>query len=123
MRILVVDDNAVNLDLMLYLLRSFGHDAAGHNDPQRALEEVRQGSYDAIVSDVLMPGMNGYEFANRLKEDPRTAHLPIIAVTALAMAADRERMAQSRFDGYIAKPIDPRQFVAQIEALVAEKNR
>jgi len=119
MRILVIDDNAVNLDLMLYLLRSFGHEAAGCDDPHRGFDEAVAGNYEAILSDVLMPGIDGYELARRLKDDARTADVPLIAVTALAMPADRERVAQSRFDGYIAKPIDPRTFVTQIERFVA----
>lgn len=122
MRVLVIDDNAVNLDLMLYLLRSFGHEAAGCNDPYRGFDEAVAGNYEAILSDVLMPGIDGYELAKRLKEDARTANVPLIAVTALAMPADRERVAHSWFDGYIAKPIDPRTFVAQIETLVAARS-
>lgn len=122
MRILVIDDNAVNLDLMLYLLRSFGHEATGCNDPQRGFGEAARGEYEAILSDVLMPGIDGYELAHRLKNDARTARIPLIAVTALAMPADRERVARSGFDGYIAKPIDPRTFVAQIESLAAPRS-
>jgi two-component system, cell cycle response regulator len=115
-RMLVIDDNAVNLDLMLYLLRAHGHDAQGCSDPQAALEAAMDGSFDIILSDVLMPGVDGYELAKRLKTDPRTAGIPLIAVTALAMPADRERVMEAGFDGYIAKPIDPQAFVAQIEA-------
>jgi two-component system, cell cycle response regulator len=114
-RILVIEDNAVNLDLMLYLLKAHGHDAEGCSDPLRALDAAVQGRYDLILSDVLMPELDGYQLAGYLKDDPRTARVPLIAVTALAMAADRDRAIQAGFDGYIAKPIDPENFGAQIE--------
>ncbi|HTU68927.1 MAG TPA: response regulator [Candidatus Baltobacteraceae bacterium] len=122
-RILVIDDNAVNLDLMLYLLRAFGHAAEGRSDGEAGLEAVRGGQFDLVLTDVLMPGIDGYELARQLKADERCAAIPLIAVTALAMPGDRERIAGVGFDGYIAKPIEPRTFVAQVEALLHREGR
>ncbi|MGC2635171.1 MAG: response regulator [Candidatus Cybelea sp.] len=119
MRILVVDDNAANLDLMLYLLRSFGHDPEGKADAIAALESAGTGNFELVLSDVLMPRMDGYEFARRFKANAALASTPLVAVTALAMPADRKRAQEAGFDGYVIKPIDPETFVSQVEAFVA----
>ncbi|MGA8576667.1 MAG: response regulator [Candidatus Cybelea sp.] len=118
MRILVVDDNAANLDLMLYLLRSFGHEPEGRADGIAALESARAGNFALVLTDILMPGMDGYELARRFKADATLASTPLVAVTALAMPTDRKRADEAGFDGYITKPIDPRTFVSQIEAFL-----
>lgn len=118
MRILVVDDNAANLDLMLYLLRSFGHDPAGITDGIAALERASTGDFALVLADILMPGMDGYELARQFKADAALASTPLVAVTALAMPADRKRAYEAGFDGYITKPIDPRTFVSQVEAFL-----
>lgn len=114
-RILVIDDNPANLDLMLYLLRAFGHDVVGISDGLAGYEAVRSGEYDLVLTDILMPGIDGYEIARRLKSDERLATTPLVAITALAMASDRARIDAAGFDGYITKPIEPTTFVAQIE--------
>ena len=115
-RILVVDDNAANLDLMLYLLRAFGHEAEGTGDPVAALVKARSGNFDLVVTDILMPAVDGYEFIRRLRSDARFARTPVIAVTALAMPTDRERIDAAGFNGYITKPIDPQRFVGELES-------
>ncbi len=118
MRILVVDDNAANLDLMLYLLRAFGHDAEGKPDATQGLQAARNGNFAVVLSDVLMPGMDGYEFARRFKAEPTLSLTPLVAVTALAMSADRDRISAAGFNGCITKPIEPRTFVSQVEAFL-----
>lgn len=114
-RFLVVDDNRSNLDLMLYLLRAFGYEAQGAHDGLSGLEAARGSAFDAVLVDILMPGMDGYELARRFKADDVLAATPLIAVTALAMVGDRERLIAAGFDGYIAKPIDPPTFLTQVE--------
>lgn len=116
--VLVVDDNAVNLDLMLYLLRAFGHEADGHTSALSGLQAALSGDYAIVLSDILMPGIDGYEFARRFKSESRLSSVPLVAVTALAMSGDRERIGEAGFDGYIPKPIEPRTFVAQVEAFL-----
>jgi CheY-like chemotaxis protein len=118
MRVLVVDDNPANLDLMLYLLRSFGHKAEGKTDATAAIASARSGNFELVLADILIPGMDGYEFARSLKADARLTSTPLVAVTALAMPVDRERADEAGFDGYITKPIDPRTFVSQVEAFL-----
>lgn len=120
-RILVIDDNSANLDLMLYLLRAFGHDAVGTADGLAGYEAAKSGEFSLVLTDILMPGIDGYEIARRLKRDARLARMPLVAITALAMAGDRERIDAAGFDGYIAKPIEPTTFVAQIEPHLAPR--
>jgi two-component system, cell cycle response regulator len=117
-RILVIDDNAVNLDLMLYLLRAFGHDPEGKSDGAAGLEAAKSGEFVLVLTDILMPGLDGHAFAQRFKAEPSLASIPLIAVTSLAMSGDRERIRRAGFDGYIAKPIEPQTFVSQVEAFL-----
>lgn len=121
-RILIVDDNPSNLELASYLLGEFGYDATAVADGPSGLAALRCGRYDAVLVDILMPQMDGYEFAALVRAEAASASLPLIALTALAMDGDRERILASGFDGYIAKPIEPTTFVADVEAYVS-KNR
>lgn len=114
-RVLVVEDNQTNLHLMLYLLKAFGHETTAAMDGLTGLQLAREGDFDLILCDVLMPGIDGFEFATRYKSE-RSASTPLVAVTALAMVGDKEALLAAGFDGYIAKPIDPETFVKQIEA-------
>lgn len=118
-RILVVDDNRSNLELVLYLLRSFGYEAEAAADGPSGLAALRVGDYDAVLVDIRMPGMDGYEFARRVRADESRARTPLVAVTALAMAGDQKRILASGFDGYIAKPIDPTTFAGEVARFCA----
>jgi two-component system cell cycle response regulator len=122
-RILVIDDNRANLDLMVYLLEAFGHTAEGVADSRAGLEAARNKNYDAIITDILMPELDGYAIARSLKEEGGLLDTPVIAVTALAMAGDREHILSAGFDGYIPKPIEPHAFVKQIDAYLPEHLR
>ena len=113
-RILIVEDNAANLQLMMYLLKAFGHDAEAAPDGVSGLLASENERFDLVLCDVLMPGIDGFEFARRYKQDARNK-APLIAVTALAMVGDRERLLSAGFDGYIAKPIEPESFIGQLE--------
>ncbi len=119
-RVLVVEDNPTNLQLMLYLLGAFGHQAAAATDGLSGLSSAQSQHFDLILCDVLMPGIDGYEFARRFKTGPG-AKPPLVAVTALAMVGDKERLIAGGFDGYIAKPINPETFVAEIERYLPTK--
>ena len=113
-RVLVVEDNPTNLQLMLYLLKAFGHEATSSTDGLSGLSAARADRFDLILCDVLMPGIDGYEFARRFKSVPGEK-APLVAVTALAMVGDKEALIAGGFDGYIPKPIDPQTFVDEIE--------
>jgi two-component system cell cycle response regulator len=114
-RIVVIDDNPTNLDLMLYLMRAVGHEVVGFQKPAQGLAEAVKGGFDLVLSDIRMPDIDGYQIAYRLKAEPAAKSTPVIAVTALAMPGDRERIMVGGFDGYISKPIEPRTFVASVD--------
>ena len=114
-RILVVDDNKANLDLMLFLLKAFGHEPYGVADGAACLQAARDGDFDLVLIDILMPGIDGYELLRLLRRDSRLASTPLVAVTALVMPTERQRIERAGFDGYIAKPIEPERFARQIE--------
>ena len=119
--ILVVDDNRPNLDLMQYLLRAFGHTADAFGNSADAFKAAISGTYDLILADVRMPEMDGFEFVRRYKSECAEP-APIVAVTALAMVGDKERMLEAGFDGYIAKPIDPETFKAEVDGMLLRKD-
>lgn len=114
-RVLVVDDNRTNLELMLYLLKAFGYEADGFSSSPAALERLQQERYELALVDILMPEIDGFDFAGRVRANEATRELPLIAITALAMVGDRERIMGAGFDGYIPKPIEPEKFISQIE--------
>jgi two-component system, cell cycle response regulator len=119
-RILLVEDNQTNLDLMTYLLSALGYEVACERDGVAGLDRARGEPFELVLCDILMPYMDGLEFARRFKSDASLARTPLVAVTALAMNGDRERISAAGFDGYISKPIDPQQFAKQIESYVRE---
>jgi two-component system, cell cycle response regulator len=114
-RVLVIDDNRPNLDLMLYLLRAFGYEAEGVSDGFSGLKALERTAFDAVFVDILMPGIDGYEFLRCMKANAKHATIPVIAVTALAMVGDRDKIIAAGFDGYITKPIEPETFIRRIE--------
>jgi two-component system, cell cycle response regulator DivK len=117
-RILVIEDNPVNLELLSDLLEAFGYTVLSARDGVKGIEMVRQEKLDLIICDIQMPGMDGYEVAAYLKRDPMLSRIPLVAVTALAMVGDRERVLSSGFDGYIDKPIAPELFRKQVETFM-----
>ncbi|MEW5959884.1 MAG: response regulator [Chloroflexota bacterium] len=117
-RILIIEDNETNMDLMLFLLKSFGHMPLAAGDGVEALAVIRREPLDLILCDVHLPHLDGYELARQVKSDPALRPIPLVAVTALAMVGDRDKVLAAGFDGYIAKPIAPRAFIAQVEAFL-----
>ena len=118
-RILVIEDNSANLELMVYLLHAYGHITVAVSDGEQGLQVMGQVKPDLIICDIQLPKIDGYEVVRRLKAEPAFRFIPTIAVTALAMVGDRERILAAGFDGYIAKPIDPEMFVQQVEAFLS----
>jgi two-component system cell cycle response regulator len=88
------------------------------HDGQAGLDAARREPFDLILCDVQLPKMDGYAVAQQLKGHPVLKRIPLVAVTALAMVGDRDRVLASGFDGYIAKPIAPEAFVGQVEAFL-----
>lgn len=116
--VLIIEDNPENLELMSYLLKAFGHTTAFTDEGEYGVRMVSTQRPDLVVCDVQLHGIDGYEVVRRLKQDAALRDIPVVAVTALAMSADREKGLAIGFDGYIAKPIDPERFVQQVEAFL-----
>jgi two-component system cell cycle response regulator len=122
-RILIIEDHADNLELMNYLLKAFGHTTVAAGDGLCGLEMAQHGKADLIICDIQLPGIDGYEIAKRLKQDPQLRAIPLVGITALAMVGDRERVLAAGFDGYIAKPIMPETFVHDVESFLTPEQR
>lgn len=117
-RILIIEDNPANVELMAFLLTAYGHSVASAPDGPRGIAAARAAPPDLVASDVNLPGMDGFSVLAALKAEPALAGVPVLAVTALAMAGDREKVLAAGFDGYISKPIEPDSFVAELEAFL-----
>jgi CheY-like chemotaxis protein len=104
--VLVVEDNKINQELTTELLSSQGMSSEIAANGEEAVEKVRAGNYDLVLMDCQMPVMDGYEATRKIREDGRFAALPIIALTANAMAGDRQLTLESGMNDHIAKPVD-----------------
>jgi CheY-like chemotaxis protein len=122
-RILLIEDNPDNLELMSYLLGAYGHTVTTAEDGENGIAVAREVKPDLVACDIHLPGVDGYGVAKALKADASLNGTPVVAVTALAMVGDREKILAAGFDGYITKPIDPHQVVAELDAFLPEKLR
>src|SRR4030095_7670423 len=120
-RILLIEDNAINMELMLYMLRAWGHDVVTATQAVQGMEMERRDPPKLIISDVQVPGMDGYQFARTVKADPQLRDIPLMALTAYAMVGDRERARAAGFDGYFSKPIEPAAFMAALQGVLPDK--
>lgn len=113
-RVLVVEDNAANLKLATFLLESAGHTVISAPDAEVGLALARDEQPNLILMDIQLPGIDGLEATALLKRDPATRDIPVIALTALAMKGDEERIRAAGCDGYVAKPLDYKSFLATV---------
>lgn len=117
----MIEDNPLNLELMVYLFRAFNFTVTTAGDGVEGLALARSAVPDLIICDVDLPRLDGYGVARGLKEDPVLKEIPLVAVTALAMVGDREKLLASGFDGYLSKPILPEIFIRQVNSYLREK--
>ena len=115
-RILIVDDNPVNLKLARNVLEIEGYTVDGAVDAEDALVYLGTHSPDLILMDIALPGMDGLALTRKLKADPRWRAIPVIALTAFAMLTDERQARDAGCDGYIPKPIDTRQLPLTVGA-------
>ena len=108
---------------MVYLLSACGHEALQAHGGREGLQRAKDHKPDLVLLDIHMPEIDGYEVARRLRADPDCSRIPIVAVTALAMVGDRERILASGFDGYIAKPIEAESFLSQLSTFISQPVR
>ena len=118
----VIEDDATNLELMGYLLRASAIRSITVASGEEGLDSAHPMPPDLILCDIHLPGIDGHQVARHSKPpDPRK--IPLLAVTALAMVGDRDKVLASGFDGYLSKPIVPETFVKQVEGFLPSQRR
>jgi CheY-like chemotaxis protein len=118
-KILLVEDNEMNRDMLSRRLERKGYRVAIAVDGQSGVEMAGAELPDLVLMDMSLPVLDGWEATRRLKADPATAHLPVIALTAHAMSGDREKAIAAGCDDYDTKPIELPRLLGKIEALLA----
>ncbi|MEJ6023129.1 response regulator [Ramlibacter sp. PS4R-6] len=113
--ILVVEDTPANMKFVTMLLRSAGHQVLQARTGEEGIALAREHGPQLVLMDMNLPGMDGLQATRILKADVRTRGIPVVAVTALAMAGDRERILAAGCDGYVAKPIRYKDFLQEVE--------
>jgi two-component system cell cycle response regulator DivK len=119
-KVLIVEDNPANMKLAAFLLQSAGHTVLSATDAEVGLALARDEHPNLILMDIQLPGLDGLEATVLLKRDDATRDIPVIALTALAMKGDEERIRAAGCDGYIAKPMAYRDFLATVAAQLAQ---
>ncbi|MFH1562441.1 MAG: response regulator [Nitrospirota bacterium] len=113
-KILVVEDTPLNMELCRDLLEVAGYEVYEATNADEAIKQVKQNKFDIILMDVQLPGMDGLTATKIIKEDSINKDTPIVALTAYAMAGDKEKIMASGCDGYITKPINTREFAQTV---------
>ena len=109
--ILIIEDNEKNMKLMRDLLRYEGYEPLGTDTAEEGLRLAEQRAPALILMDIGLPGMNGFEALKRLRENPATATIPVMAVTASVMTQDQEKIMAAGFDAFQKKPLDIDEFL------------
>ncbi|MDC1068022.1 response regulator [Candidatus Kapabacteria bacterium] len=115
--ILVVDDNKITTKLLRRYLEGNGYEATEAYDGIDCLEKVAERKPHAIVLDVMMPRMDGYETVKKLKEDPETKNIPVVIVTALNDVANQLKSIEAGSDDFLSKPIEEKLLIAKVQLL------
>jgi len=120
-RVLVVEDNDMNMQLVEYLLEEGGYQIVKASSGEESLSIARSGeSIDLILMDIHLPDMDGLSVVREMKGDARTSAIPILALTAHAMRGDKDRFLEAGCDGYISKPIDVKTFLTSIRTYLRD---
>ncbi len=119
-KILLVEDNEANRDMLSRRLQRKGFEVTIAVDGGQGLDYANRDRPNLILMDMSLPILDGWETTRRLKADPQTAHIPIVALTAHAMSGDRERALQAGCDDYDTKPVEFARLLGKIEALLAQ---
>lgn len=117
-KILIIEDNPQNMYLMTYLLKSFDYEVIQADNGREGIRLSREARPQAILLDIQLPELNGYQVAEELRKDASLREVPIIAVTSYAMPGDKERALAAGASGYIEKPINPKTFIFQLQELL-----
>ena len=117
-KILLVEDNEMNRDMLSRRLQRKGYEVVLALDGQSGVEMTQTQAPDLVLMDMSLPVLDGWEATRRLKADPATRHIPVIALTAHAMSSDREKAIEAGCDDYDTKPVELTRLLAKIEALL-----
>jgi CheY-like chemotaxis protein len=119
--VLIAEDNAVNRELLRELLELRGYTVLEACDGQEALHMIEQAPPELLLVDIGMPVMDGFAVIRTIRENPRLARLPVVAVTAYAMRGDRERILNAGFDGYLSKPLNPSSLTEELDRVLTQR--
>lgn len=119
-KILLVEDNEMNRDMLSRRLKRKGYEVVSANDGARGISMAQTEDPDLILMDISLPVIDGLQATRQLKGDPHTRAIPIIALTAHAMAGDREKCLEAGCNDYATKPVEFPQLLAKIESFVAQ---
>ena len=113
-RVLIVEDNEKNMKLVRDVLQATGYSTLEATTGEEAVELALSQAPALVLMDVQLPGIDGVEALERMRQNERTASIPALAVTAQAMSGDRERFLEAGFDGYLAKPVDVHELIEAV---------
>jgi phosphate regulon transcriptional regulator PhoB len=117
-KILIVDDEPDIVELISYNLKKEGFHIAAASDGEEALQKTRAGHLDLIILDLMLPGIHGMELCRILRNNQRTAHVPIIMLTARGEESDKVRGLETGADDYMTKPFSPKELIARVKAIL-----
>jgi len=120
--ILLVEDNEDNRIVYSTILKHFGYDVIEALNGEEGIAKARTQHPNLVLMDISIPVIDGWEATQVLKHDPDTKHIPVIALTAHALASDREKAMEVGCDGYLAKPCEPRAVVAEVQRFLGKPN-
>ena len=117
-KILIVDDEPDITELVSYNLKKAGYAVASASDGEEALARVREDRFDLIVLDLMLPGIHGMELCRILRNNEKTAQIPIIMLTAKGEETDKIRGLETGADDYMTKPFSPKELIARVKAIL-----
>jgi len=121
-RVLIVEDNVDNYELVRFLLERAGYDIRWAHNGREGISMAREEKPDLILMDLSLPELDGWTATRRIKSDPETGHIPIAALTAHTLPGDRKRALDAGCDGYLSKPMNITLFVETVANLIAKSN-
>lgn len=120
--VLIVEDNAVNRELLRELLEARGHAVVEAGNGEEALHMIAEARPDILLLDIGMPVMDGFAAIRAIRDNPKLASMPVLAVTAYAMHGDRDRILAAGFDGYLSKPVNARSLSEELDRVLSNKH-
>jgi len=122
-KILIVEDDNQSLYMLTFLLESNQYEVIQSNNGYDGIAKAKDFKPDAIILDIQLPEMNGYEVTRELRKNEELKNIPVIVVTSFAMIGDKNKAMDAGADGYIEKPIDPETFISQMESFIQTQHR